>query len=70
VRALAFVVLSACAPSAMPMTPEHPANPSAPTGRLAGPPPALRPGVLDEGPPLLRSDPPKQTPPTHEGHKH
>lgn len=39
-------LLSSCAPRALPLTPEHPAHPDAEPGRLAGPPPALRPGIV------------------------
>ncbi|MBA3541764.1 MAG: hypothetical protein H0T79_19275 [Deltaproteobacteria bacterium] len=39
---------AACAPRAMPVSADHPANPDAETGRLAGPPAALRPGVIAE----------------------
>ena len=42
---LATLLLVACAPNATSLTPDHPASASAPIGRLAGPPPALRPGV-------------------------
>ncbi|MEJ7603039.1 MAG: hypothetical protein WKG01_34450 [Kofleriaceae bacterium] len=38
-------LVTGCAPRAVTLTPTHPANPDAPAGRLAGPPPALRPGV-------------------------
>lgn len=44
--AIAALALGACAPSSAPITPDHPANPDAPIGRLAGPPAALRPGVV------------------------
>jgi len=43
--------LLGCTPSAMSMTAEHPANPDATAGRLAGPPAALRPGVAGPTPP-------------------
>jgi hypothetical protein len=48
--ALLLAALVGCAPAAMPLTAEHPASPEAPTGRLAGPPPALRPGVAGAAP--------------------
>jgi hypothetical protein len=32
----------ACSPAALPLAPDHPARAGAPTGRLAGPPAALR----------------------------
>jgi len=44
---LGLGLLSACAPAATPLGATHPANPRAPTGRLAGPPPALRKGVAE-----------------------
>lgn len=60
-----LVGLLGCAPRAMTVTADHPASPDTPAGRLAGPPPALRPGVV-EAPPA----PPKQAPPaaSHHGH--
>lgn len=61
-RGLLFTMLLGCAPQAMTVTPEHPANPDAPTGRLAGPPPALRAGVAD-------TSVPSETVPTG-GHEH
>lgn len=42
---LAAGALVACTPAGLPLSPAHPASPDAPTGRLAGPPSALRPGV-------------------------
>lgn len=42
--------LAACAPRATQVPASHPASPAAPTGRLAGPPPALRPGVVEPPP--------------------
>lgn len=42
---VASLAFAACAPRAMSISSEHPANPDAAIGRLAGPPPALRPGV-------------------------
>jgi hypothetical protein len=44
---IAALLLAGCATSARPLPASHPANPSAPTGRLAGAPPALRPGVVE-----------------------
>jgi hypothetical protein len=38
----AFAAVAACSPAAVPRVAEHPASASAPTGRLAGPPAALR----------------------------
>ena len=52
-RAVLVALLVSCAPPAMTMTAEHPANPDAPAGRLAGPPAALRPGVADLSNPSL-----------------
>jgi len=44
---------------------DHPAQPSAPTGRLAGPPASLRPGVVQyPDVPAVRSEPP----PAHHHH--
>lgn len=37
----------ACSPSAVTIDAQHPANPKAEPGRLAGPPAALRAGVVD-----------------------
>jgi len=37
---------AACAASVAPVPAAHPASPDAPTGRLAGAPPSLRPGVV------------------------
>jgi hypothetical protein len=47
---LAFLLLIGCAPKPYVPPASHPANPAAPTGRLAGPPPALRPGVVETPP--------------------
>ncbi len=67
-RALLLSVLlgAACSPTAMTLTPENPAHPEAQVGRLAGPPPALRPGVTEsaDAPPV--SAPAVQHPPGHE----
>ena len=46
-RTFVLALLVGCAPTAMTTNGQHPANPDAPTGRLAGPPAALRPGVAD-----------------------
>jgi len=46
-RVALLILLGACAVKAPALTAQHPASPSAETGRLAGPPPALRPGVVD-----------------------
>jgi hypothetical protein len=48
-RALApvlLVPLVACAVDAPALSAQHPANPAAPAGRLAGAPASLRPGVV------------------------
>ena len=58
--------IAGCAPRAMPLTAEHPASPDAPAGRLAGPPPALRPGVAEAPPPS--SAPAQPAPHDHQGH--
>jgi hypothetical protein len=47
VKAILLAVLAGCAPAAMNVGPDHPASAEAPTGRLAGPPPALRAGIAD-----------------------
>ncbi len=44
-RLVVVVVLAACTPKAVVIGTTHPANPAAETGRLAGPPAALRPGA-------------------------
>lgn len=41
------VLFLACTPSAVKIDATHPANPKAEPGRLAGPPAALRPGVVE-----------------------
>jgi hypothetical protein len=45
-RWLVVLALS-CTPSAVTVDANHPANPKAEPGRLAGPPAALRPGVVE-----------------------
>ena len=70
-RAFAILaILSAgCAVRAPALTANHPASASAPTGRLAGAPPALRPGVVDyKEVPALRKD--DDSGGGHEHHKH
>jgi outer membrane biosynthesis protein TonB len=57
-----LVLAVACAPRVAPVDAHHPAHRDAPVGRLAGPPAALRPGVVDMGPP------PKSEPDPHAGH--
>ncbi len=56
-RALLFAALMAagCAPRIAPLAADHPANPDAEPGRLAGPPSALRPGVAQLEDPAPRS---------------
>jgi hypothetical protein len=46
-KILLLLVLASCAPRAYRVDATHPASPSAPTGRLAGPPAALRPGIVE-----------------------
>jgi len=48
VRLLFAVWLAGCAVGAPALTPDHPANPAAPIGRLAPPPDALGLGSLPE----------------------
>jgi hypothetical protein len=58
-KALGFVVLAGCAVHAPALPPSHPASASAPTGRLAPAPPALRAGVADyKDVPVLREGAP------------
>ena len=74
--------VASCAPRGIVMSPEHPADPAAPTGRLAGPPPALWPGIAESVPPGADKQPaapgghevhppapPTQPPSEHEGHR-
>ena len=56
-KTLLLALLVGCAPQAMTTSAEHPANPDAPTGRLAGPPAALRPGVADVSTPTQSPTP-------------
>lgn len=65
-KALLLALLLGCTPKAMTTTAEHPANPDAPTGRLAGPPAALRPGVADVSTPSRATTPASTT--DHSGH--
>ncbi len=65
---VALTLAVGCAPRAMPLTPEHPANPDAEPGRLAGPPAALRPGVAQPAEPAPAKVPQAPAPPAHEGH--
>jgi hypothetical protein len=65
--ALAALVLVGCAVKPAPLPATHPAQATAPTGRLAGAPPALRTGVVDyKDVPAMRSEPP----PDHSHHHH
>jgi hypothetical protein len=64
-RAIVFASLTACAVSANPPAPSHPANAAAPIGRLAGAPAALRPGVV-----AYPDVPPLRTEPAPEHHHH
>jgi hypothetical protein len=58
-RHVIWLVLAGCAVSSAPRPAAHPASASAPTGRLAGPPPSLRPGVVEyKDVPALRKEPP------------
>jgi hypothetical protein len=62
---LVLVLCAGCAIAPAPLSAEHPANPSAPAGRLAGAPATLRPGaVVYDGVPALRTTPP----PAHHHH--
>ena len=56
----------ACTPRAMPVSANHPANPDAEVGRLAGPPVALQPGGTAI--PIGKPAEPAATRPAHEGH--
>jgi hypothetical protein len=47
VSSVLTVLAAGCAPRALAIGADHPANPDAPPGRLAGPPPALRVGVAE-----------------------
>jgi hypothetical protein len=64
-------LFAACAPRALAVTADHPASPDAPAGRLAGPPAALRPGVVD-APASSEPQPqqqPQPQPQPHQGHQ-
>jgi len=60
--------IGACTPRAISISADHPASPEAPVGRLAGPPPALRPGVAAAGSEEA-SAPPEATPVDHSHHQ-
>lgn len=71
-RAALLVVLVGCTPAGLVTPPTHPAHPDAPTGRLAGPPPALRPGVAEPGDATespASDEGTQPSPSTHEGHE-
>jgi hypothetical protein len=56
---LATLALAGCATTPAPLPTSHPAQASAPGGRLAGAPPALRPGVVEyKDVPKTRSEAP------------
>lgn len=57
VALLLTLVASGCAPRAVSLPVGHPARADAPTGRLAGPPAALRPGVAADA--LVPPPPPE-----------
>jgi hypothetical protein len=66
-RALVLAItlaLGACAPSVA-LSPQHPARADAASGRLAGPPAALRAGVADDVP---APAPAAEPAPAHEHH--
>jgi hypothetical protein len=66
---LLLAVASACAVRPAAMTVTHPANADAPVGRLAGAPPALRPGAVTyEDVPAMREGP-DEGGGHHHGHK-
>jgi hypothetical protein len=62
---LVALVLAGCAVSVPAPATTHPANPAAPTGRLAGAPATLRPGVVDYALPAA-----KPAEPEHVHHHH
>jgi len=64
---LAVMLLAGCAAHAPAPGADHPANPRAPTGRLAGAPAALRPGVAGYTDLPAQREP---APPTHQHHQH
>lgn len=45
-----MLAIASCAPQPIAVTPDHPAHPNAPGGRLAGPPAALSPDVAPTAP--------------------
>ena len=66
-RSIVFAAIVGCSPAAMNTGVDHPASPQAPTGRLAGPPPALAPGVADISIPEPAKKPDHAN---HAGHAH
>lgn len=60
-RIAIFALLIGCTPATQSITPAHPAHPDAESGRLAGPPAALRPGVAEVTPAEPRDE--------HAGHE-
>jgi hypothetical protein len=56
-KLLLLALITACAVPKRQVATPHPASTEAPTGRLAGAPPSLRPGVIDY----------KDVPATHQG---
>jgi hypothetical protein len=64
-RHVIWLVLVGCAVARTPLPANHAANPAAPTGRLAGAPPALRSGVVEyKDVPAMRTE----APPEHHHH--
>ena len=64
-RHVMWLVLAGCAVSRSPLPANHAANPKAPTGRLAGAPASLRPGVVEyKDVPAMRTE----APPEHHHH--
>lgn len=64
---IVLVVLAGCAMKPPPVAATNPASPAASAGRLAGAPPALRPGVVEyKDVPATRTAPP----PDHSHHHH
>lgn len=61
----AALLAAGCAPHVTSIGPDHPANPEAEPGRLAGPPAALRVGVA-----LLEEPPPQPRGPAHDHRAH
>jgi hypothetical protein len=67
-RAVLVVVLlgSGCAPTAMPLSANHPGASTGPAGRLAGPPPALRPDAASRADAAPTAELPKEEHHHHE----